>query len=157
VIGIGSGLQPCVSVNAHNCSGSGPLPGWTQVTQRESGSCPGVTCCRTRTIVCFQVPGSSGCVGCIGLDAVPAASNNHNCSDSGPAGDAAQANRGESDRVHAASCPEHAQLFELVTLQVRQPCCAWKDPLPPGKECEQLSALNTQQVLGRLDRQRKKN
>ena len=36
-------------------------------------------------------PGRSGCVGWIGLYAVPAASNNHNCSDSGPAGDAAQA------------------------------------------------------------------
>ena len=157
MIGIGSGLQPCVRVKAHNCSESGPLPGWKAGDAAGIGSFPGVTCCRTRTIVCFQVPGRSGCVGCIGLDAVPAASNNHNCSDSGPAGDAAQANRGESDRVHAVSCPEHAQLFELVTLQVRQPCCAWKDPLPPGKECEQLSALNTQQVLGRLDGQRKKN
>lgn len=62
MIGIGSGFQPCVRVNAHNCSGSGPLPGWEAGDAAGIGSFPGVTCCRTRTIVCLQVPGRSGCV-----------------------------------------------------------------------------------------------
>jgi len=56
VIGIGSGLQPCVSVNTHNCSKSGPLPGWTQVTQRGSElfKPPAAGC--IRTIVRLQGP-----------------------------------------------------------------------------------------------------
>lgn len=66
MIGIGSGFQPCVRVNAHNCSESGPLPGWEAGDAAGIGSLPGVTCCRTRTIVCLQVPGRSGCVGCRG-------------------------------------------------------------------------------------------
>ena len=129
MIGIGSGSSRASRGECSQLFGVRVLlPGWRQVKQRDR-KLPGVTCCRTRTIVCFQVQQVKlppGIGGELDRDSLRPALNTHNCS--GWVGQAGQA----------------AVLYLVIPAAVQT-------------DSAQLFALNTQQVQGSRIRSVKKN